>query len=96
MFAKLSSVLADDLDKAISVFDFADVQTFDIVVHFLRERFYHESNMCVLCGGQEYFIANNWFGDGGGLPANKRAFYNWLARKVHEKNSSPANKIAKT
>lgn len=60
------------------------------------QRFYHESNMCVLCGGQEYFIANNWFGDGGGLPANKRAFYNWLARKVHEKNSSPANKIAKT
>ena len=42
------------------------------------QRFYHESNMCVLCGGTEYFIANNWFSDGGGLPANKRAFYNWL------------------
>ena len=47
-----------------------------------NQRFYHDSNMCVLCGGQEYFIANNWFGDpptgGKGLPANKRAFYDWL------------------
>ena len=46
------------------------------------QRFYHESNMCVLCGGQEYLIANNWFADGGGLPANKRAFYNWLTAKL--------------
>lgn len=43
------------------------------------QRFYHESNMCVLCGGAEYFIANNWFADGDGFPANKRAFYNWVA-----------------
>ncbi len=49
-------------------------------------RFYHESNMCVLCGGREYLIANNWFGDpptsGGGLPVNKRSFYRWLAAQV--------------
>lgn len=49
-------------------------------------RFYHENNMCVLCGGREYLIANNWFGDpptsGGGLPVNKRAFYRWLAAQV--------------
>ncbi len=31
-----------------------------------NQRFYHDSNMCVLCGGQEYLIAN------------KRAFYDWL------------------
>ena len=46
------------------------------------QRFYHESNMCVLCGGAEYFIANNWFGDppdGKGIPSNRRAFYNWVA-----------------
>ena len=42
------------------------------------QRFYGENTMCVLCGGREYFIANNWFADSGGLPANKRAFYNWL------------------
>lgn len=45
------------------------------------QRFYGENTMCVLCGGREYFIANNWFADppqGGGLSANKRAFYNWL------------------
>jgi len=35
------------------------------------QRFYHESNMCVLCGGTEYFIANNRFADGEGFPANK-------------------------
>ena len=29
------------------------------------QRIYHDSNMCVLCGGQEYLIANNWFADGG-------------------------------
>ena len=46
------------------------------------QRFYHESNMCVLCGGQEYFIANNWFADGEGFPTNKRAFYNWLVSKT--------------
>ena len=46
------------------------------------QRFYHESNMCVLCGGREYFITNNWFSDGEGLPANKRAFYNWLTLKI--------------
>ena len=43
------------------------------------QRFYHDSNMCVLCGGQEYLIANNWFANGGRLSANKRAFYDWLA-----------------
>ena len=46
------------------------------------QRFYRDSNMCVLCGGSEYLIANNWFADGGGLPANKRAFYNWLVAKT--------------
>ena len=50
------------------------------------QRIYHDSNMCVLCGGQEYLIANNRFGDpptsGGGLPVNKRAFYRWLAAQV--------------
>lgn len=46
------------------------------------QRFYHESNMCVLCGGQEYLITNNWFADGGGISANKRAFYNWLTAKL--------------
>lgn len=46
------------------------------------QRFYHESNMCVLCSGREYFVANNWFADGGGLPANKRAFYDWLASQT--------------
>ncbi|MBR4641201.1 MAG: hypothetical protein IKO74_00590 [Selenomonadaceae bacterium] len=48
------------------------------------QRFYHESNMCVLCGGQEYFIANNWFGDGRGFPSNRRAFYNWLAEQTQK------------
>ena len=37
MFAKGQSVFADNLDKAESVFDFADVQAFNVVVHFLRE-----------------------------------------------------------
>ena len=49
------------------------------------QRFYRDSNMCVLCGGAEYLIANNWFGDppeGGGLPSNRRAFYNWLVAKT--------------
>ena len=50
------------------------------------QRFYRDSNMCVLCGGREYLIANNWFGDpseSGGLPSsNRRAFYNWLAAKT--------------
>jgi len=46
------------------------------------QRFYRDSNMCVLCGGVEYLIANNWFADGGSLPANKRAFYNWLVAKT--------------
>ncbi len=50
------------------------------------QRFYHESNMCVLCGGSEYFIANNWFADGDGLPANKRAFYNWLVAQIKSLN----------
>ena len=49
------------------------------------QRFYHENTMCVLCGGQEYFIANNWFADGGGLPSNKRAFYNWLATQIRKR-----------
>ncbi|MBR0260325.1 MAG: hypothetical protein IJQ85_00880 [Selenomonadaceae bacterium] len=48
------------------------------------QRFYHESNMCVLCGGQEYFIANNLFADGEGLLANKRAFYNWLVLQIQK------------
>ena len=51
------------------------------------QRFYRDSNMCVLCGGQEYFIANNWFGDapaGGGLPSNRRAFYNWIAEQIRK------------
>ena len=42
------------------------------------QRIYHDSNMCVLCGGQEYLIANNRFADGSGIPANKQAFYDWL------------------
>ena len=45
------------------------------------QRFYHGNKMHVLCGGTKYLIANNWFADpikGGGLPANKRAFYQWL------------------
>ena len=52
------------------------------------QRFYRDSNMCVLCGGQEYLIATNWFGDppeGGGLPANRRAFYNWVSLKTQSK-----------
>ena len=42
------------------------------------QRFYRENKMCVFCGGIKYLIANNWFAEGGGLPANKRAFFNWL------------------
>ena len=49
------------------------------------QRFYRDNNMCVLCGGQEYLIATNWFADGGGLPSNKRAFYNWLAAQVRKR-----------
>ena len=53
------------------VYDLKDIQ-----------RFYRGSKMCVVCGGTKYLIANNWFADGGGLPANKRAFYNWLVLKT--------------
>lgn len=51
------------------------------------QRFYRDSNMCVLCSGKEYLIASNWFSDppeGGGLPSNKRAFYNWLATQIQK------------
>ena len=48
------------------------------------QRFYRDNNMCVLCGGQEYLIANNWFGDGRGLPSNRRAFYNWVAEQTQK------------
>ena len=43
------------------------------------QRFYHGDKFCVICNETKYLIANNWFTDGGGLPSNKRAFYNWLA-----------------
>ena len=36
-FVKTSSVLAGNFDKAKGIFDLADVQAFDIVVHLLRE-----------------------------------------------------------
>ena len=53
------------------------------------QRFYRDSNMCVLCGGQEYLIATNWFGDPpsgkGFLPSNRRAFYNWVSLKTQDK-----------
>lgn len=53
------------------------------------QRFYRDSKMCVLCGGQEYLIATNWFGDPpsgkGFLPSNRRAFYNWVALKTQAK-----------
>ena len=49
------------------------------------QRFYRGDRMCVICSEDKYLIANNWFGDGDGFPANKRAFYNWLTLKVFNK-----------
>ena len=42
------------------------------------QKFYPAERMCVICGGTKYLIANNWFADGDGFPANKRAFFNWI------------------
>lgn len=46
------------------------------------QRFYRGDKMCVVCGDDKYLIATNWFGDGSGLPSNRRAFYNWVALQI--------------
>ena len=42
------------------------------------QRFYRGDKMCVICNGEKFLIANNWFAEGGNISSNKRAFFNWL------------------
>ena len=61
LFASSQLIFADNLDKAESVFDFADVQTFNEVVHFLRERtdFAVADNVILLLVAQDADGRNN-------------------------------------